>query len=187
MIDKKVLKERQNSLSIFTAQKMKFFIKDFFSKCDQIRSFQFFFVHWFLIPLFCGWEKCHRSDIYCLTFFMDLVILRRQVFCSITSIQLSYAKFVYHVLVPAAPSFQYVRTLLTPVPTSLTCFFPYHIFYSYPYTFSPPCSDTAITYFPFPMILFSNSKYWPIGNLAFYRFGYKFFKPDRREDWRYID
>ena len=45
MIDKKVLKERQNSLSIFTAQKMKFFIKDFFSKCDQIRSFQFFFVH----------------------------------------------------------------------------------------------------------------------------------------------
>ena len=28
--------------SLFTAQKMKFFIKDFFSKCDQIRSVLFF-------------------------------------------------------------------------------------------------------------------------------------------------
>ena len=30
--------ERDNDI-IFTAQKMKFSIKDFFSKCDQIRSF----------------------------------------------------------------------------------------------------------------------------------------------------
>ena len=29
-----------NNLSQYTAQKMKFSIKDFFSKCDQIRSFQ---------------------------------------------------------------------------------------------------------------------------------------------------
>ena len=29
-------------LELFTAQKMKFSIKDFPSKCDQIRSFTFF-------------------------------------------------------------------------------------------------------------------------------------------------
>ena len=37
--------------SQITAQKMKFFIKDFFSKCDQIRIFQWktsFFVQWML-------------------------------------------------------------------------------------------------------------------------------------------
>ena len=28
-----------DNVACFTAQKMKFFIKDFFSKCDQIRSF----------------------------------------------------------------------------------------------------------------------------------------------------
>ena len=30
---------KQVTLAIYTAQKIKFFIKDFFSKCDQIRSF----------------------------------------------------------------------------------------------------------------------------------------------------
>ena len=29
-----------NNLSQYNAQKLKFFIKDFFSKCDQIHSFQ---------------------------------------------------------------------------------------------------------------------------------------------------
>ena len=30
---------RRGNIEIYTAQKIKFFIKDFFSKCDQIRSF----------------------------------------------------------------------------------------------------------------------------------------------------
>ena len=34
-----VLKMTSPSLKIFTAQKMKLSINDFFSKCDQIRSF----------------------------------------------------------------------------------------------------------------------------------------------------
>ena len=32
-------------LKIFTAQKMKFFIKDFFSKCNHIRSFMQIWSH----------------------------------------------------------------------------------------------------------------------------------------------
>ena len=31
--------------AIYTAQKMKFFINDFFSKCDQIRSFSWIWSH----------------------------------------------------------------------------------------------------------------------------------------------
>ena len=31
--------KKTNNLPIITAQKMKFSIKDFFNKCDQIRSF----------------------------------------------------------------------------------------------------------------------------------------------------
>ena len=35
----------KNEISIKTAQKMKFPIKDFFSKCDQIRSFLRIWLH----------------------------------------------------------------------------------------------------------------------------------------------
>ena len=34
-----LLKKESNNIPTITAQKMKFSIKDFFNKCDQIRSF----------------------------------------------------------------------------------------------------------------------------------------------------
>ena len=40
-----MLLNRTNSYVAHTAQKMKFSIKDFFSKCDQIRSFLWIWLH----------------------------------------------------------------------------------------------------------------------------------------------
>ena len=41
-----------------TAQKMKFFIKDFFSKCDQIRSFLWIWSHLLNKPLMGNFIFC---------------------------------------------------------------------------------------------------------------------------------
>ena len=47
---------KTNCIKISIAQKMKFSIKDFFSKCDQIRSFIFCAVQTFDLQICLNWE-----------------------------------------------------------------------------------------------------------------------------------
>ena len=45
MLIRKIKQKKKNKRKISTAQKMKFFSKDFFSKCHQIRSFLWIWSH----------------------------------------------------------------------------------------------------------------------------------------------
>ena len=71
-----------SSVRIDTGQKMKFSIKDFFSKCDQIRSFLRIWSHlpkkYLMENLFfvqCEKEFCNPSREYCQTISLSIVLV----------------------------------------------------------------------------------------------------------------
>ena len=67
----KILGNMSQWKCVFTAQKLKFFIKDFFSKCDQIRSFLWIWSH--LLK-----KSLMKNFIFCaviLAYFMQWMLL----------------------------------------------------------------------------------------------------------------